>query len=55
MQRSHAKQTTEKSDARFTVGGPHGVIEHGVMFHRIPENSSEHKKGAQVLKYWVIG
>lgn len=31
------------------------VIEHGVLFHRTPDNATEQKKTATVLKYWVIG
>ena len=41
--------------ARFTSSGMQGVIEHGVLFHRTPENSAEQKKVTSVLKYWVIG
>ena len=31
------------------------MIEHGVLFHRTPDNATEQKKAASVLKYWVIG
>ena len=31
------------------------MIEHGVLFHRTPDNAAEQKKTTSVLKYWVIG
>ena len=31
------------------------MIEHGVLFHRTPDNATEQKKAASLLKYWVIG
>lgn len=41
--------------SRFTSSGMQGVVEHGVLFHRSPENAAEQKKVPSVLKYWVIG
>ena len=41
--------------ARFTSSGMQDVIEHGVLFHKTPDNSAEQKKVTSVLKYWVIG
>lgn len=40
---------------RFTSSGMQGVVEHGALFHRTPESSTEQKKVPSVLKYWVIG
>ena len=45
----------DDSRTRFTSSGMQGVVEHGVLFHRTPENSTEQKKVLSVLKYWVIG
>ena len=45
----------DDSRARFTSSGMQGVVEHGALFHRTPENSTEQKKVPSVLKYWVIG
>ena len=42
-------------NARFTCTGVEGVVEHGVMFHRIPDNATEQKKSPSIFKYWVIG
>ncbi|XP_073252830.1 protein inturned-like isoform X3 [Porites lutea] len=42
-------------NARFTCTGVEGAVEHGVMFHRIPDNASEQKKSPSIFKYWVIG
>lgn len=35
--------------------GIQGVVEHGALFHRTPESSTDQKKVSSVLKYWVIG
>lgn len=40
---------------RFACSGMQDVIEHGILFHRTPDNATEQKKAATVLKYWVIG
>ena len=42
-------------NVRFTCTGVEGVVEHGVMFHRIPDNATEQKKSPSIFKYWVIG
>ena len=42
-------------NARFACTGVEGVVEHGVMFHRIPDNATEQKKSPSIFKYWVIG
>lgn len=47
------KQKNHK--ARFSCSGMQGVVEHGVLFHRTPDNAAEQKKSPSILKYWVIG
>ena len=42
-------------NARFTCTVVEDVVEHGVMFHRIPDNATEQKKSPSIFKYWVIG
>ena len=42
-------------NARFACTGVEGVVEDGVMFHRIPDNATEQKKSPLIFKYWVIG
>ena len=42
-------------NARFACTGVEGVVEHGVMFHRIPDNATEQKKSPSTFQYWVIG
>lgn len=51
------KQRLKQKDQRrpFAFSGMQDVIEHGVLFHRTPENTTEQKKSSGVLKYWVIG
>ena len=43
------------SRTRFMSSGMQGVVEHGALFHRTPESSTDQKKVSSVLKYWVIG
>ena len=43
------------SPTRFMSSGIQGVVEHGALFHRTPESSTDQKKVSSVLKYWVIG
>lgn len=43
------------SRTRFMSSGMQGVVEHGALFHRTPESSTDQKKVSSALKYWVIG
>ena len=52
---SFSLQQQKNPNARFACTGVEGVVEHGVMFHRIPDNATEQKKSPSIFKYWVIG